>query len=43
MFQLIDSKFNLQVTNFGSTNDGVLVIALIGAKLEDEWQQIKGS
>ena len=43
MFQPIDSQFNLQAANFGSTNDRVLVISLIGAKLEDEWQQIEGS
>ncbi len=43
MFQTIDPAFKLQTANFGSRNDRVLVIALIGATLEDEWEQIEGS
>ena len=43
MFQRIDPRYNLQAANFGSTNDRVLVISLIGADLEDEWIKIPGS
>ncbi|MFT5196168.1 MAG: hypothetical protein ACI9EW_002736 [Cellvibrionaceae bacterium] len=43
MFNTIDPQFNLQTANFGTRNDRVLVIALKGATLEDEWEQIEGS
>jgi hypothetical protein len=44
MFQLIDPQFNLQAVNFGSTNNRILIIALIGTNFEeDEWVQIPES
>ncbi|MFK7805784.1 MAG: hypothetical protein AB8G95_29410 [Anaerolineae bacterium] len=43
MFLRINPNFNLQAANFGSNHDRVLVIALIGATLEDDWEQIDGS
>ncbi|MFT5196914.1 MAG: hypothetical protein ACI85U_003953 [Candidatus Promineifilaceae bacterium] len=43
MFKRIDPRFNLEALNFGSSNNRMLVIALIGADLKKDWIQIPES
>ena len=43
MFQQMDKRFKLEVANFGSGNNRVVVFRLIGANMDSEWEQITGT
>ncbi len=43
MFHRIDERFNIEVINFGESNDRVLVFRLLNASIDEPWEKIEGT